>query len=265
MKLLKRHWPIPVAITGAVGILGLVAGSLGMLPGFSAFNAQVSPSTPLAATTGTLTVALANGQSALANGQSGSFTQAVSNMAPGDFVERTVNLSNTGTVGVSAVNLSATLSSISPSGTPLFSGNSNSAGLQVYGQSCSTPWTASSGVYSCSGTTTTLFGVPVDLASLTATGSTLPVPTGSTAYVASSYNSNDASSLGATAGVVLGLPTSKNASGVSEVLGPTGSSTATAYILITAYLPPEADNAFQGGSGDISYTFSAVQRAGEAK
>ncbi len=258
MTLFKRHWPIPVALMGAVGILGLVAGSLGMLPGFSAFNAQVSPNAPLAATTGTLTVALANGQS-------GSFTQAVSNMAPGDFVERTVNLSNTGTVGVSAVNLSAVLSSISPSGTPLFSGNSNSAGLQVYGQSCSTPWTASSGVYSCSGTTTTLFGVPVDLASLTATGSALTVPSSSTAYVASSHNSNDASSLGATDGVVLGLPTSKNASGVSEVLGPTGSSTATAYILITAYLPPEADNAFQGGSGDISYTFSAVQRAGEAK
>ena len=262
MKLLKRHWPIPVALIGAVGILGLVAGSLGMLPGFSAFNAQVSPSAPLAATTGTLTVALANGQS-------GSFTQSVSNMAPGDFVERTVNLSNTGTVGVSVVNLSAALSSISPSGTPLFSGDSSSAGLQVYGQSCPTAWTntgtSTAPVYDCSSTPITLFGVPVNLASLTATGSTLPVPTGSTAYVASSYNSNDASSLGATAGVVLGLPTSKNASGVSEVLGPTGSSTATAYILITAYLPPEADNAFQGGSGDISYTFSAVQRAGEAK
>ena len=259
MKLFKRHWPIPVALVGAVGILGLVAGSLGMLPGFSAFNTQVSPSTPLVATTGTLTVALANGQS-------GSFTQSVSNMAPGDFVERTVNLSNTGTVGVSAVNLSTPLSSISPSGTPLFSGDSSSAGLQVYGQSCSTPWTAPSpGIYSCSGTTTTLFGAPVDLASLTATSSTLSVPTGSAAYVASSSNSNDASSLGATDGVALGLPTSKNASGVSEVLGPKGSSTATAYILITAYLPPEADNAFQGGSGDISYTFSAVQRAGEAK
>lgn len=258
MKLLKRHWPIPVAAIGAVGVLGLVAGSLGMLPGFSAFNAQISPSTPLTATSGTLTIAL---------GQSGTITQSVSDMAPGDFMERTVNLSNTGTIGVSAVDLSAALSSISPSTTPLFSGDSNSAGLQVYGQSCSTPWTASSGVYSCSGTTTSLFGAPVSLALLTETGSTLPVPTGSTAYVASSNNTGfgDTTSLGATDGAVLGLPTSKNASGVSEALGPKGSSTATAYILITAYLPPEADNAFQGGSGDISYTFSAVQRAGEAK
>ncbi len=260
MKLLKRHWPIPVAAIGAVGILGLVAGSLGMLPGFSAFNAQISPSTPLTATSGTLTIAL---------GQSGTITQSVSDMAPGDFMERTVNLSNTGTIGVSAVNLSAALSSISPSTTPLFSGDSSSAGLQVYGQSCPTAWTntgtSTAPVYDCSSTPITLFGAPVSLASLTATPSGLTVPSNSTAYVTSSYNPSDTTSLGATDGVVLGLPTSKNASGVSEALGPKGSSTATAYILITAYLPPEADNAFQGGSGDISYTFSAVQRAGEAK
>lgn len=265
MKKLKRHWPIPAALLGAAGVIGLVTGSLGMFPGFSAFNSTVSPPSPLQATSGTLTVALANGSA-------GSFTASVSDMAPGDYVERYVDLSNSGTVGVSAVNLSAAVSSVTPSGSPLFAGDTASAGLQVFGQVCpsGSSWQESGTptLYTCSGgvTPTAIFGTPVSLASLTATGSTLTPPSGSVAFIAPASGSPnaDTTNLSQTNGVIVNLPSVKNANGVPEVLGTT-TSTSSQDILITAYLPPEADNAFQGGAGNVTYTFTAVQRAGEAK
>ena len=271
MKYLKRHWPIPAIFLGAVGLLGLIAGSLGGWPGFSVFNTTATPANPTVVGSGTFTVALGGG------GSSGSFSQTVSNMAPGDFYEVEGTITNTGTVGISAVDLSAVISSLSPSTAPLFAGDSSSVGLQVYGQVCpsGSSWqSATSGsatVYSCSSSATpiTLFGAPVSLASLTAVGSTLTPPSGSTTYVpqvsGAGNGSSDTSSLATSSsssdGLLMNLPASNNASGVSEVIAPGQS----VDVVITGYLPPQADNTYQGNTGTVTYTFTAVQRGGEAK
>ncbi len=253
----RRGWPIPAAFATGIGILSLVVGSLGVIPGFSIFNNTQSPANPLSASSGTLTLSL---------GSTTSFTQTVSDMAPGDYFEQPITLTNAGNVGIATVNLETSISSLSPSTGPLFAGDSSSEGLQVFGQSCSVAWTASSTTpttYTCSGTETTLFGYPE---TVPYTGAP---PSGSAGYVSSSYNTNDttvlASSTNNPDGPALSLPTFKNSEGVTEVLGPSGSSNDAAYVLLTSYLPTTADNNFQTNSADVTYTFTAVQRAGEAK
>lgn len=255
---IKRHWPVPVALLGAVGVIGLLLGSMGMFPGFSVYTNTVTPPNTTPVNSGTLTLAL---------GGTATFSQSVSNMAPGDYVQAPITLTNTGTVGIAVVTLATNVTTVSPSGAPLFTGDSSSAGLQVYAQECSGSWTPANQVYSCSGTVTPILGQSVSLAALTASASTLTPPSGSYGYVPQASGSPEAGEGNTSATTLLAMSSAKNTQGVSEVIGSTGSNTVpdTTHLLITYYLPVQADNTFQGNSGHIQYTFTATQRAGELK
>ena len=255
----KRHWPIPVAALGAVGVVGLLLGSFGMMPGFSAYTSTASPPTATPVTSGTLNLGLTG---------TSTFSQNVSNMAPGDYVQAPITLTNSGTVGISVVTLTTAVSNLSPTSAPLFAGNSSSAGLQVYAQECvGGTWSQTNAVYNCSGTTTPILGSPVSLSSLTATASTLTPPSGSYGYLPQASGSPSVGESSTNSSTPLTMKASQNALGVSEEIGSKGSTTVpdTAYLLITYYLPPEANNAFQADSAAITYTFEATQRAGELK
>ena len=255
----KRHWPIPVAALGAVGVVGLLLGSFGMFPGFSAYTSTASPPSVTPITSGTLNLGLTG---------TSTFSQSVSNMAPGDYVQAPITLTNSGSVGISVVTLTTAVSNLSPSTSPIFTGDSSSAGLQVYAQECSSgTWSQISAVYSCSGTTIPILGNSVSLSALTATASTLSPPSGSYGYVAQASGSPMASESFTNSATPLTMNSAKNALGVSEVIGSAGSTTVpdTAHLLITYYLPPEADNTFQDSSATITYSFEATQRAGELK
>jgi hypothetical protein len=243
---------------GAIG--GMIAGALALVvgvSGYSVFNASTSQSA--SDSTGVVTVDLTSGGGV-------GFTQSVSQMAPGDYIQREVILQNTGTVGVSVADIQASVSACTVNGTstncastPLVAGDTASPPMQVFGQTCSGTLSSteigSSGEYSfaCSGGWTTAFGVPTDV-----TGTAVTVPSGSVGYVAYSGTPSTGSISSATA---MTLPTTKNAQGISEVLAPG----ASVDLLLTSYLPTTADNAFQDNAATLNYTFTITQRAGEAK
>ena len=244
---------------GMVG--GAIAAALSLLigsAGYSTFNSSTSQSATNS--TGTVTVDLTSGGGV-------GFTQSVSQMAPGDYIQREVVLQNTGTVGVSVADIQASVSACTVNGTstncastPLVGGDNASPPMQVFGQTCSGTLSSteigSSGEYSfaCSGSWATAFGVPTDV-----TGTAVTAPSGSLGYIAYTSGSPSTGSIGSPTAMT--LPTTKNAQGISEVLAPG----ASVDLLLTSYLPSTADNAFQNNAATLNYTFTIVQRAGEAK
>jgi hypothetical protein len=244
---------------GAIG--GIIAGALALVvgvSGYSVFNASTSQSA--SDNTGVVAVDLTSGGGV-------GFTQSVSQMAPGDYIQREVVLKNTGTVGVSVADIQASVSACTVTGastncasTPLVAGDTVSPPMQVFGQTCSGTLTSteigSSGEYSfaCSGSWATAFGVPTDV-----TGTAVTAPSGSLGYIAYTSGSPSTGSIGSPTAMT--LPTTKNAQGISEVLAPG----ASVDLLLTSYLPTTADNAFQNNAATLNYTFTIVQRAGEAK
>ncbi len=249
---------------GMIG--GAIAAALSLLiggAGYSTFNSSTSQSATNS--TGTVTVDLGPGSGV-------GFTQSVSQMAPGDYIQREVVLKNTGTVGVSVADIQASVSACTVDGTstncdatspstPLVVGDAASPPMQVFGQTCSGTLSSteigSSGEYSftCSGSLLTAFGAPV---ALTGTGATVAPSSGSLGYIAYSGTPSTGSISSPTA---MALPTTKNAQGISEVLAPG----ASVDLLLTSYLPTTADNAFQDNAATLNYTFTITQRAGEAK
>lgn len=244
---------------GAIG--GMIAGALALVvgvSGYSVFNASTSQSA--SDSTGVVTVDLTSGGGV-------GFTQSVSQMAPGDYIQREVVLKNTGTVGVSVADIQASVSACTVNGTstncastPLVGGDNASPPMQVFGQTCSGTLSSteigSSGEYSfaCSGSWATAFGVPTDV-----TGTAVTAPSGSLGYIAYTSGSPSTGSIGSPTAMT--LPTTQNAQGISEVLAPG----ASVDLLLTSYLPTTADNAFQNNAATLNYTFTIVQRAGEAK
>ena len=245
---------------GMIG--GAIAAALSLLiggAGYSTFNSSTSQSATNS--TGTVTVDLGTSSGA-------SFTQSVTNMAPGDYIQREVVLENKGSVGVSVADIQASVSACTVTGTstscastPLVGGDNASPPMQVFGQTCSGTLSSteigSSGEYSfaCSGSWATAFGVPTDV-----TGTAVTVPSsGSLGYIA--YTSGTPSTGSISSATAMTLPTTKNAQGISEVLAPD----ASVDLLLTSYLPTTADNAFQDNAATLNYTFTITQRAGEAK
>lgn len=125
----------------SLSVLG-AAGSIAALGTFAQFTSSTSAAQE--ASTGTMTVAL--GASGTAANR---LTVAAADMAPGDTVQRSVDLVNSGTIGLSDVTLTtaASPSSILDTNTV--------HGLQVAIDRCSVAWTESASApyaYSCSGT-----------------------------------------------------------------------------------------------------------------
>lgn len=125
----------------SLSVLG-AAGSIAALGTFAQFTSSTSAAQE--ASTGTMTIAL--GASGTAANR---LTVAAADMAPGDTVQRSVDLVNSGSIGLSGVTLTtaASPSSILDTNTV--------QGLQLAVDRCSVAWTESASApytYSCSGT-----------------------------------------------------------------------------------------------------------------
>ncbi|MHB1787473.1 MAG: TasA family protein [Acidimicrobiales bacterium] len=133
-----------VAVAGGIAAIGAGA--------FATFNATVAGG-PQAINSGTMKIDLgATGAS------TNRLTVNATNIAPGDTIDRSVDLSNdsTNNMPFSAVTLST---SFSPSS---LLNTSSTMGLQLTVSECSVPWTEAGTspafTYTCSGTTTSLLG-----------------------------------------------------------------------------------------------------------
>jgi hypothetical protein len=122
--------------TAAIGGLAIVSSAV-----YASLNAQTYNTVAQAVSTETLKLTMA--PSAVA-GLTGGVTTAVANVAPGDVVNRFLELSNTGTMAGSALDLM-----ISDAASTALTSNS-SAGLQIAIFECATQWTTVTGL--CSGT-----------------------------------------------------------------------------------------------------------------
>jgi Camelysin metallo-endopeptidase len=148
-------------------LVGAVAGgALLVTAGFgvwASLNATAFNTTPQSINSGTLSLTVAD------NGAG--FTSAISNMAPGDVVNRYVDLTNGGTLAAQALTMgiAATGSSvlITDGTTPA------TKALRVSINSCSTSWTPTTGVCSGSGTVGSLLSA-TPLSALS-TAASLPV------------------------------------------------------------------------------------------
>ena len=128
---------------GALGVAGAIAG----LGTFATFTSSTSASQ--AVSTGTVTIALgATGAS------TNRLTVNATGIAPGDTIQRSVNLINQGTLDLSSITLTTNATTSSALDTDV------SNGLQMVVDKCSSPWTEAGTspafTYTCSGTTSTV-------------------------------------------------------------------------------------------------------------
>ena len=142
-------------LPAGIAVGGLVLTGGGVLAGL---NATAFNTAGEAVGSGTLQLVLAN------NGAG--FTTAVSNLAPGDTVNRYVNLANSGTLDATALTLKVT--DTTATNTKLTTDTLN--GLNVTVSTCPTAWSATAGT--CASTATTVFSA-VPVATLKTTASTV--------------------------------------------------------------------------------------------
>ncbi|UYY83736.1 CalY family protein (plasmid) [Arthrobacter sp. YA7-1] len=150
--------PTPAVFAAcAVAAAGLAITGGGV---FAALNATASNATAQNATSGTLSLTMAN------NGVG--FGQSVSNLAPGDIVNRYVNLTQGATMDGKALTLAVA------EATPSKLTTDATKGLHVTVTQCSGTWTTT-GAGACTGTgaTTTVLATNVPLNTLLTTPSTL--------------------------------------------------------------------------------------------
>jgi hypothetical protein len=138
----RRLTPARVAIAAVIATIGLLLTAFSVYAGL---NAVANNATPQGVTSGTLSLTMS------ANGAG--FTSTVSNVAPGDVVNRYVALTSGGTLAGSGLSLYVTDS------TPTKLTTDAVNGLQATVKSCSVAWNATAGT--CGGTTTTLASAPL--------------------------------------------------------------------------------------------------------
>jgi hypothetical protein len=136
----RTAWrPLAVAVTG---------GALLMTAGFgvwASLDATAFNETPQDVSSGTLSLSLAD------NGAG--FTSTITNIAPGDVVNRYVNLTNDG--NLAAKGLTIAVDSTGTDGVLVTDGATSKA-LRVTVKSCATTWNTSDGSCNSAGTITTL-------------------------------------------------------------------------------------------------------------
>jgi spore coat-associated protein N len=120
---------------------------------YAALNATAFNTAPQAASSGTLSLTMAS------NGTG--FSQAISNLAPGDTVNRYISLTQGDTLDGKDITLGVA------DGTPTLLTTSATKGLRVTVTSCPTAWTPGTGAGTCSGTPTVLLA-STPLSTLTA-------------------------------------------------------------------------------------------------
>jgi hypothetical protein len=132
--------PLAVAVTGAAL---LTTAGFGV---WASLSATAFNTTPQSISSGTLSLTLAD------NGAG--FTSSITNMAPGDVVNRYVDLTNGGNLAAQGLTLAVAAtgsSSLITDGT-----SPATKALKVSVSACSTTWTAATGVCSSGGTVTSL-------------------------------------------------------------------------------------------------------------
>lgn len=131
----------PIALA-TIGVATLVSSGVGV---FATLQAEVSNVTPKAVDSGTLKLSMAN------NGAG--FSQAITNLAPGDIVNRFVTLENSGTLDGQVLTLQ-TASTGSQNLITDGAAPSTTKALRLGVASCSVAWNPTTGA--CSGTETEL-------------------------------------------------------------------------------------------------------------
>lgn len=158
---------VAIVIVAVIGGTGMVSSSV-----FASLAATATNTSGGSVTTGTLKFELASSSVA---GITGGFSTPITKMAPGDTVNRYIDLTNSGTLD--GINPKVALASSAV--TPLTT--NATTGLQITIQNCSIAWTASG---TCSETTTSvLVATPATTLVAGATSITLP----STLTLAKSY------------------------------------------------------------------------------
>lgn len=150
----RRVTPGRVALASTVAIVGLSFTGMAV---FAGLNAVASNASPEAVSSGTLSLTLAPGAG------SAGFTTGISGLAPGDTVDRYVDITNGGTIDGKALTLGASDSA----GTTLTTDATK--GLHVTVTQCTAAWNAGS----CSDTTPAVLASNVAVATLTSTPATL--------------------------------------------------------------------------------------------
>jgi hypothetical protein len=142
----------PLAVAVAGGAL-LVTTGFGV---WASLNATAFNTTPQSVSSGTLKLTMAN------NGAG--FASNITNMAPGDQVNRYVDLTNGGSLDAQGL----TLGVAATGSANLITDGGSTKALRVAVSSCSTSWTPTTGVCGASGTVTSLLPATV-LSTLVAT------------------------------------------------------------------------------------------------
>ena len=150
---------LAIVVTAGVGGAALVSSSV-----LAALTAVASNTTPTSVTSGKLSLTLAPSS---VTGISNGFNTAIANMAPGDTINRYVDLTNGGTIDGLNPTLGITLGE---AGTALVT--NATAGLQVAVQSCSVSWSATG---TCTGTTGTVLASSA-VSTMTATPKAITLP-----------------------------------------------------------------------------------------
>lgn len=152
-------------IFGAALVLG-VAGVVG-LGAFATFTSTVSESQ--SATSGTMTLTVPG------PGATNRLSVTASNIAPGDTIQRAIDLTSGGNLDISGFTLTTTATTTSALDTDA------TDGLQMVIEKCSLPWTESGPpyTYTCSGTTSTVLATSPWIQS-SATLNSLSLTAGST-------------------------------------------------------------------------------------
>jgi hypothetical protein len=127
------------AATGAIGVSMLVITGTGVL---ATLNATTSNATPQSVDSGTLALTMSDSK------PSAGFSTSISNLAPGDVVNRYIDLTNSGTLDAQGLTLA-----IAATGTPSLITDGvapvTTRALQVTVNSCSVAWDQAKGL--CSG------------------------------------------------------------------------------------------------------------------
>jgi len=148
----------------SLGVVGAAAAVAGMGT-FGTFTSSTSGTQQVAS--GTVNIAL--GSAGTVNNR---LSVAATNVVPGDMIQRTATLSNTGTAALSGVTLTTTAAPTSLLDTDATNG------LQMTIQSCATPWTeagtAPAYTHTCAGATTVVASKAVIGANTAIAGAALP-------------------------------------------------------------------------------------------
>ena len=140
-------------ILGTLGVLGAI-GALATAGTYSLFTDSVTAGPQ----------SIASGSFDLSDNGVNTLAVAATGVAPGDTVQRTVDLLNNGSVGFSAVNMSIAASTSSLLNTDATNG------LQVQVDKCSVAWTPAGNAFTCGGTTTAVVTSRAVLASIGSLG-----------------------------------------------------------------------------------------------